>query len=83
MPLAVSRMCKSRFAEYALCLIAVLLAMENGTRVNYFNYCVYESYFFFSDALFCGSPVNLVNLGTIFKLLTGILQTFRSALPPV
>ena len=39
--------------------------------------------FFFSDALFCGSPVNLVNLGTIFKLLTGILQTFRSALPLV
>ena len=38
---------------------------------------------FFSDALFCGSPVNLVNLGTIFKLLTGVLQTFRSALPPV
>ena len=43
MPLAVSRMCKSCFAEHALCLIAVLLAMENGVRVNSFNYCVYES----------------------------------------
>ena len=75
-------MCKSRFAEHALCLIAVLLAMENGARVNSFNHCVYESYFF-SGALFCGSPVNLVNLGTVFKLLTGILQTFRSVLPPV
>ena len=83
MPLAVSRMCKSSFAEHALCLIAVLLAMENGVRVNSFNYCVYESYFFFPDALVCGSPVNLVNLDTVFKLLTGILQTFRSVLPPV
>ena len=43
MPLAVSRMCKSRFAEHALCLIAVLLAMENGACVNSFNHYVYES----------------------------------------
>lgn len=27
-------MCKSSFAEHALCLIAVLLAMENGVRVK-------------------------------------------------
>lgn len=44
---------------------------------------VFTKVIFFSDALFCSSPVNLVNVGTVFKLLTGILQTFRSALPLV
>lgn len=41
--LAVVWMCKSSFAEHALCLIAVLLAIENGVHVNSFNHCVYES----------------------------------------
>ena len=81
--LVVVWMCKSSFAEHALCLIAVLLAMENGVCVNSLTIVFTKVNFFFSDALFCGSPVNLVNLGTIFKLLTGILQTFRSVLPPV
>lgn len=49
--LAVVWMCKSSFAEHALCLIAVLLAIENGARVNSFNHCVYESWFFFFQML--------------------------------